>query len=42
MAAFDGGVQPAAGDHYIVNGFPYSGMGFGFNPATGAAVADWR
>ena len=29
MAAFDGGVQPANGDQYIVNGFPYSGMGFG-------------
>ena len=31
MVAFDGGVQPANGDNYIVNGFPYSGMGFGFS-----------
>ncbi len=35
MAAFDGGVMPAAGNQYIVNGFPYSGMGFGFNPGSG-------
>ena len=35
MAAFEGGVQPAKGDHYIVNGFPYSGMGFGYNPNSG-------
>ena len=24
------------GNQYIVNGFPYGGMGFGFNPATGS------
>ena len=31
MARLRGGVLPANGDQYIVNGFPYSGMGFGFN-----------
>ena len=36
IAAFDGGVRPQQGNQYIVNGFPYGGMGFGFNPATGA------
>jgi len=35
MAAFDGGVEPQKGDRYIVNGFPYSGMGFGFDPTSG-------
>jgi hypothetical protein len=41
MVAFEGGVMPAAnnsflnGNHYIVNGFPYSGMGFGYDPGTG-------
>ena len=41
MVAFDGGLQPANGDQYIVNGFPYSGMGFGFNRAA-AACRSWR
>jgi hypothetical protein len=42
MLAFEGGVPPSAangflnGNHYIVNEFPYSGMGFGFDPAKGA------
>ena len=35
IVAFDGGVPPQPGNHYMVNGFPYSGMGFGYNPATG-------
>jgi hypothetical protein len=41
MAAFEGGVLPSAsnsflnGNHYIVNGFPYSGMGFGFSSTSG-------
>ena len=35
MVAFEGGVQPVNGNHYIVNGFPYSGMGFGFNTGSG-------
>ena len=35
IAAFDGGVQPQQGNQYIVNGFPYGGMGFGFNPGKG-------
>ena len=42
MVAFDGGVLPAAnlnGNHYIVNGFPYSGMGFGFSQQHGQPVA---
>ena len=33
--AFEGGVQPASGNHYIVNGFPYAGMGFGYSNSTG-------
>ena len=36
MVAFDGGVQPANGNQYIVNGFPYSGMGFGFSSSGGS------
>jgi hypothetical protein len=45
MVAFEGGVQPSAannylyGNHYIVNGFPYSGMGFGYNNTSGALTA---
>jgi len=35
MAAFEGGLQPQKNDQYIVNGFPYSGMGFGFDPKSG-------
>jgi hypothetical protein len=35
MAAFEGGLQPAANDTYIVNGFPYGGMGFGWNGGAG-------
>ncbi len=39
MAAFEGGVQPVTAAyptaHYIVNGFPYSGMGFGYSNTTG-------
>ena len=51
MAAFEGGVVPTAGDTFLINGFPYSGMGFGFDPKTGklgalalqpnAPPADW-
>ncbi len=42
MVAFDGGALPAAGNnylngnHYIVNGFPYNGMGFGFTTSGGS------
>ena len=32
---FPGNVVPAVGDSYIINGFPYSGMGFGYNPKSG-------
>lgn len=44
VMAFEGGVQPATPPstvpppppvHYIINGFPYSGMGFGYSGATG-------
>jgi hypothetical protein len=39
ICAFEGGVLPVSGTyqtaHYIVNGFPYSGMGFGYNNSAG-------
>ena len=36
MAAFDGGIEPQQNDQYIVNGFPYGGMGYGFDPSSGS------
>src|SRR5262249_42076307 len=32
---FQGNVVPQPGDQYIINGFPYSGTGNGYNPSTG-------
>ncbi|MGA2066902.1 MAG: hypothetical protein ABSG86_18130 [Thermoguttaceae bacterium] len=42
IMAFDGGATPQAGDQYIINGVPYSGMGFGYDNgklATSTAAA---
>ena len=39
MAAFESGILPAVNDQYIVNGFPYSGMGFGFSTTGGGLNA---
>ena len=43
---FEGNVMPQKGnlptvqpDQYVINGFPYSGAGFGYNPKTGALDA---
>ena len=32
VLAFDGGALPVAGDSYVINGAPFSGTGFGYNP----------
>ncbi len=32
---FDGNVKPQLNDQYIINGFPYGGTGFGYNPTSG-------
>jgi hypothetical protein len=34
IMAFEGGVVPQAGNHYVINGVPYGGLGFGYNPGT--------
>ncbi len=39
VLAFSGGVIPKPGDQYIINGFPYSGMGFGYNSSSGSLDA---
>ncbi len=39
MLAFEGGAQAGPNDQYIVNGFPYSGMGFGFSNSGGGLSA---
>ncbi len=42
MVAFEGGVWPLAPNsvaHYIINGFPYSGMGYGFTNSGGSMTS---
>ena len=38
--AFENGAIPNANDSYLVNGFPYSGMGFGFQLTGGSFAID--
>ena len=39
MLPFEGNVMPQKGDQYIINGFPYGGMGFGYDPSSGTLGA---